>query len=175
MLWGRSGRGHSRKKMLNNTFEAGMCMKTKDHETQCPNKNRLIVPRFRHLRRIERYFAGNLLLLHDRLSGQSRFSADFFVQGHTANRRRISRPVFGRSAGFQPASSRQDGAAGYPEHGSDLPRTEGVVRSWTCSPKTASVISCHGGTEGVTRDPKAAAHRRFVQRTAPHDTAGGNP
>ena len=47
------------KKMLNNTFEAGMCMKTKDRKTQCPNRNRLIVPRFRHLRRIERYFAEN--------------------------------------------------------------------------------------------------------------------
>ena len=45
--------------MLNNTFEAGMCMKTKDRKTQCPKENRLIVPRFRHLRRIERYFAGN--------------------------------------------------------------------------------------------------------------------
>ena len=57
--WERPGRGHSRKKMLNNTFEAGMCMKTKDRKTQCPNRNRLIVPRFRHLRRIYRYFAEN--------------------------------------------------------------------------------------------------------------------
>ena len=41
------------------TFEAGMCMKTKDRKTQCPNKNRLIVPRFRHFRQIERYCAEN--------------------------------------------------------------------------------------------------------------------
>ena len=47
------------KKMLNDTFEAGMCMKTKDRKTQCPSKNRLIVPRFRHFGQIERYFAEN--------------------------------------------------------------------------------------------------------------------
>jgi hypothetical protein len=34
-------------------------MKTKDRKTQCLNENRLIVPRFRHLRRIERYLAEN--------------------------------------------------------------------------------------------------------------------
>jgi hypothetical protein len=34
-------------------------MKTKDRKTQCPNKNRLLGLHFRHLRRIERYFAGN--------------------------------------------------------------------------------------------------------------------
>jgi len=45
------------KKMLNDTFEAGMSMKTKDRKTRCPNRNRLIVPRFRHFRRIEWYFA----------------------------------------------------------------------------------------------------------------------
>ena len=56
---GKVRQGALEKKMLNNTFEAGMCMKTKDRKTQCPNRNRLIVPRFRHLRRIERYFAEN--------------------------------------------------------------------------------------------------------------------
>ena len=56
---GKVRQGHWRKKMLNDTFEAGMCMKTKDRKTQCPNRNRLIVPRFRHLSRIERYFAEN--------------------------------------------------------------------------------------------------------------------
>ena len=63
--WGRSEPPRSpfpaehEKKMLNNTFEAGMCMKTKERKTQCPNRNRLIVPRFRHLRRIWRLFAEN--------------------------------------------------------------------------------------------------------------------
>ncbi len=52
-------RQREQKRILNYTFEAGMCMKTKDRKTQCPNRNRLIVPRFRHLRRIERYFAEN--------------------------------------------------------------------------------------------------------------------
>ena len=45
------------KKMLNDTFEAGMCMKTKGLKTQCPKQNRLLGLHFRHLRRIERYFA----------------------------------------------------------------------------------------------------------------------
>ena len=50
------------KKMLNNTFKAGMYMKTKDRKTECPNRNRLIVSRFRHFRRIECHFAENCCL-----------------------------------------------------------------------------------------------------------------
>ena len=52
-------RKREQKRILLYTFKAGMCMKTKDRKTQCPNKNRLMVPRFRHFRRIERDFAEN--------------------------------------------------------------------------------------------------------------------
>ena len=52
-------RQREQKGILNYTFEAGMSMKTKDHKTQCPNENRLLDLHFRHLRRIERYFAEN--------------------------------------------------------------------------------------------------------------------
>jgi hypothetical protein len=47
------------KRIIKYTFETGMSMKTKDRKTQCPKINRLLIPRFRHLRRIERYFAEN--------------------------------------------------------------------------------------------------------------------
>ena len=36
-----------------------MCMKTKDHKTQCPKKIRLLGLNFRHLRRTECHFAEN--------------------------------------------------------------------------------------------------------------------
>jgi hypothetical protein len=52
-------RQREQKRTINYTFEAGMCMKTKDHKTQCPKRNRLFGLNFRHLRRIERYFAAN--------------------------------------------------------------------------------------------------------------------
>ena len=52
------------------------------------------------------------------------FFKGFFVQD-TAPLRRMSRPDFGRSAGFQPASTRQDGGAGNPEPEFDPPCTEG--------------------------------------------------
>ncbi len=52
-------RQREQKGILNYTFKAGMCMKTKDRKTQCPNINRLLVLNFRHLRRTECYFAGN--------------------------------------------------------------------------------------------------------------------
>ena len=45
--------------MLNNTFEAGMSMKTKERKTQCPKKIRLLGLNFRHLRRTDTHFAGN--------------------------------------------------------------------------------------------------------------------
>ena len=67
-------RQREQKRILNYTFEAGMCMKTKDRKTQCPNKNRLLVLHFRHLRRIERSFCRKLLLLNDNLSDQFGFS-----------------------------------------------------------------------------------------------------
>jgi hypothetical protein len=49
--------GEEKKKMSKNTSEAGMSMKTKEHKTQCPNRNRLIVARFRHLRLTGAHFA----------------------------------------------------------------------------------------------------------------------
>ncbi len=52
-------RQREQKRIIKYTFEAGMSMKTEDRKTQCPKRNRLLVPRFRHLRRIERYFAEN--------------------------------------------------------------------------------------------------------------------
>jgi hypothetical protein len=36
------------KRILFYTFEAGMCMKTKDRKTQCPKKIRHLGPNFRH-------------------------------------------------------------------------------------------------------------------------------
>jgi hypothetical protein len=39
------------------TFEAGMCVKTKDHKTQCPNKNRHLGLNLRHLRGTDVDFA----------------------------------------------------------------------------------------------------------------------
>ena len=39
------------------TFEAGMCMKTKDHKTQCPNRNRHLGRTFRHFCFIDAHFA----------------------------------------------------------------------------------------------------------------------
>ncbi len=50
-------RQREQKRIINNTFEAGMSMKTKDHKTQCPKRIRLIVLNFRHLRRIDTHFA----------------------------------------------------------------------------------------------------------------------
>ncbi len=44
-------------RILNYTFEAGMSMKTKDHKTQCPNRNRLLGLNFRHLRQTDTHFA----------------------------------------------------------------------------------------------------------------------
>jgi hypothetical protein len=52
-------RQREQKRIINYTFEAGMCMKTKDRKTQCPKRNRLFGLHFRHLRRIERHFAEN--------------------------------------------------------------------------------------------------------------------
>ena len=49
-------RQQEQKGILNYTFEAGMCMKTKDHKTQCPNRNRHLGLNLRHLRRIEHSF-----------------------------------------------------------------------------------------------------------------------
>ena len=50
-----------------------------------------------------------LLLLDDRLSDQYGFSRICSCVRHTAHLRRMSRPGFGCSAGFQPAPSRRDG------------------------------------------------------------------
>jgi hypothetical protein len=41
-------RQRSKKDFKETTFEAGMSMKKKDHETQCPNKNRHLSLNFRH-------------------------------------------------------------------------------------------------------------------------------
>ena len=52
-------RQREQKRNIKYTFEAGMCMKTKEHKTQCPNRNRHLGLNFRHLRRTEIHFAEN--------------------------------------------------------------------------------------------------------------------
>ena len=52
-------RQREQKRIIKYTNEAGICMKTKDRKTQCPKRIRLLGLRFRHLRRIECYFAPN--------------------------------------------------------------------------------------------------------------------
>ena len=107
--------------MLNDTFEAGMSMKTKDQETQCPNRNRLIVPRFRHLRRIECYFAENCCFC----TTVCQINSDFAGFSALDTARFAKDGPSGRSDCFQPASSHRNGGAGNPEPGSDRPCSKG--------------------------------------------------
>ena len=55
----RATDGVQQKGIIKYTFEAGMCMKTKEHQTQCPNIIRLLSLNSRRLRRTECYFAEN--------------------------------------------------------------------------------------------------------------------
>jgi len=90
-------------------------MKTKDNETQCPNKNRLLGLNFRHLRRIDTLFAekrrfGTTVCQSNSIC----FFAGFSVH-NIAHLRGMSRPGFGCSAGFQPAPEPPRWRVGKPE------------------------------------------------------------
>jgi hypothetical protein len=49
--------GVQQKRIIKYTFEAGICMKTKDRETKRPNKNRLLGLNFRHFYVTDAHFA----------------------------------------------------------------------------------------------------------------------
>ena len=55
------------------TFEAGMCMKTKDRKTQCPKKIRLLGLNFRHFCNNRRPFCPKMQICDDNLLRQSSF------------------------------------------------------------------------------------------------------
>ena len=133
--------------MLNNTFEAGMCMKTKDHKTQCPNTNRLIVLSFRDLCRTDTRSCRKLLLLNDSLSEQTGFSRISSCI-HTLHRRRMIRPNFGCILSCRSADPP-------PRH------TEKPQRAQAC-PVGARGLFASGGEE--PQEPYKSEPRYFAQR-----------
>ncbi len=98
--FGKRQAGGTQEKNLDNTFEAGMSMKTKAHRTQCPNKIRLLDLNFRHSTSNRALFCRELLPSHDRLSGHSDFRGSSVASWRYGSKRRR---LGSSCAGWKPA------------------------------------------------------------------------